>query len=67
MVAESVSRNSDTSLPDYAASHIRRLWSSLDCQASQHAGSSPPLCPLPRMGGPSSQGVSHGRSWDVCC
>jgi hypothetical protein len=67
MVAESVSSNNDISVPDYMASHTRRLWSSLDCQTSQDAGSSPPPCTSPRMGGLSNQGVGHGRSWDVCC
>jgi hypothetical protein len=56
--------NTDTFQPDYMASHTRRLWSSLDCQISQDAGS---LCTSSIMDGPSSQGVCHVRSCDVWC
>jgi hypothetical protein len=59
--------DTDIFLPDYMVSHTRRLSSSLDCQMSQGAGTSPPLCTSSVMDGPSSEGVSHVSSSVVCC
>jgi hypothetical protein len=66
MVAGSVSWTLDTSLPDNMASHTGRLSSSLDCQISRGARSSPALCTSSIMEGPYSQGVCHVSSWVAC-